>query len=102
MTSFSPIQATASHLRRMADRQERQSRIDRIHDQSQTNIESRVDELENDLGTVSLVLAALIEAANDNGSISREQIKKIIDELDVLDGFKDGRLNSAFLRKWSR
>lgn len=99
---FFPDQAAASHLRRMANKQEREARLDRIRDQGQANIEYRVDELENDLGIVSLVLASLLEAANDNGSISRDQIKQIIDELDVLDGFKDGRLNAAFLRKWAR
>ena len=50
---------------------------------------------------VTLVLAALLEAANDNGSVSRADIKRIVDELDVLDGFKDGKLNAGFLRKWA-
>ena len=99
---FFPEQATASHLRRMANRQERQVRVDRIRDEGHSNIESRVGELERDLGIVSLVLASLLEAANDNGSISRDQIKQIIDELDVLDGFKNRQLSAAFLRKWAR
>ena len=99
---FFPDQAAASHLRRMADRQERQARMDRIRNAGNANIEDRIDELESDLGMVTLVLASLLEAANDNGSVSRDQIKQIIDELDVLDGFKDGKLNAAFLRKWAR
>ncbi len=99
---FFPEQASASHLRRMANQQDRQVRMNRIQEQSQYNIEERVTELESDLGMVTLVLASLLEAANNNGAVSREDIKKIIDELDVLDGFKDGRLPPGFLRKWSR
>ena len=99
---FFPEQASASHLRRMANQQDRQARMNRIQEQSQSNIEDRVTELENDLGMVTLVLASLLEAANNNGAVSREDIKKIIDELDVLDGFRDGRLHPGFLRKWSR
>ena len=98
---FFPEQAAASHLRRMANQQARQARMNRIERQGHSNIEERVTELESDLGMVTLVLAALLEAANDNGSVSREDIKRIVDELDVLDGFKDGKLNAGFLRKWA-
>ena len=99
---FFPGQAAASHLRRMADRQAQEAWIKNNRDASGGNLENRVAELENDLGVVSLVLASLLEVANENGSISKEQIKTTIEEMDVLDGFKDGRLNAAFLRKWAK
>ena len=99
---FFPEQASASLLRRMANKQNLQARMNRIQEQSQSNIEERVTELESDLGMVTLVLASLLEAANNNGAVSREDIKKIIDELDVFDGFRDGKLHPGFLRKWSR
>ena len=99
---FFPEQASASHLRRMANQQDRQARMNRVQEQSQSNIEERITELESDLGMVTLVLASLLEVANENGAVSRKDIKKIIDELDVLDGFRDGRLHPGFLRKWSR
>ena len=99
---FFPEQASASHLRRMVNQQDRQARMNRIQNQNQSNIEERVSELESDLGMVTLVLASLLETANENGAVSREDIKKIIDELDVLDGFRDGKLHAGFLRKWSR
>ena len=99
---FFPEQASASHLRRMANQQDHQTRMNQIQKQSQSNIEERITELESDLGMVTLVLASLLEVANNNGAVSREDIKKIIDELDVLDGFRDGRLHPGFLRKWSR
>jgi len=82
---FFPEQASASHLRRMVNQHDRQQRRDRIQEQSQSNIEERLTELESDLGMVTLVLASLLETANNNGAVSREDIKKVIDELDVLE-----------------
>ena len=99
---FFPEQAAASHLRRMADRQARNDRINQMQRIGPpSNLEQRIEELERDVGILSLVMASVMEVANENGSISREEIKDQIDALDVLDGFKDGKLDARFLRKWT-
>lgn len=99
---FFPEQAAASHLRRMADRQARNDRLNRTIDVGMSsNLEGRIEELERDVGILSLVLASVKEVANENGAVSREEIKQQIDDLDVLDGFKDGKLDAKFLRKWT-
>ena len=99
---FFPEHAAASHLRRMADRQARADRRKQYQDARRDSLEERLEELDSDVGMLTLVLASLLETANEKGSISREEIKAKIDELDVLDGFRDGRLNATFLRKWAR
>ncbi|MFK7768054.1 MAG: hypothetical protein AB8B55_12595 [Mariniblastus sp.] len=96
-----PQQAAASHLRQIANRQKRDDRWNRIRETDQTHLENRVDELEHDMGVVALILASILDTANENGTISRDEIKRKIEELDVLDGFRDGRLHVGFLRKWT-
>jgi len=96
-----PEQAAASHLRRMADRQALDDRRNRIRDRGAENLERRIEDLEHDIGVLSLALAAILETANENGVISRDEIRNKISELDVLDGFRDGKLDVSVLRKWT-
>ena len=96
-----PQQATASHLRRMADKQRRDDRINRIRDAGSEHIERRIEELEHDVGVLALALAAILDSANENGAISRDEIRNKISELDVLDGFRNGKLDVSILRKWT-
>jgi hypothetical protein len=97
-----PDQAAASHLRRMADRQARTDRLNLMRQNEQSMLEERINELDCDVGVLALVLASLLETANEKGTISREEIKEKIEELDILDGFRDGKLNASFLRKWGK
>lgn len=96
-----PEHAAASHLRRMADRQKRRDRIERSRESGRANLEQRIDELENDIGVLALALAAILDAANENGTISRDEIRNKITKLDVLDGSRDGKLDVSVLRKWT-
>ncbi|MEL7499996.1 MAG: hypothetical protein AAFN77_20500 [Planctomycetota bacterium] len=98
---FFPQQATASHLRDLKNQQARQARIDRFRENAQENLEQRVEQLERDMGELALVLASLIEVANENDSISREELKQQVDDLDIADGFRDGQLHVRYLRKWT-
>ena len=96
-----PQQAAASHLRRMADKQRRDERINRIRNAANENLERRIEELEHDVGILSLALAAILDSANEKEVISRDEIRDKIFELDVLDGFRDGKLDVSVLRKWT-
>jgi hypothetical protein len=73
----------------------------RIREAGVDNLEHRVEELEHDVGVVTLALAAILESANENGVISRDEIRTKISELDVLDGFRDGKLDVSVLRRWT-
>lgn len=92
-----PQQAAVSHLKTMANQQRR---AEKGGNARLSSLESRVEELEHDTGVLALALAAILDSANENGSISRDEIKEKVLELDVLDGFHDGRINVAMLRKW--
>lgn len=81
----------AAKVRRAAQRRRgRQSAV--------TNLEERVFSLERDLGFVSLLLAAVLETADDKGSITRDEIKQKAQSLDSVDGFRDGGLDLNILR----
>jgi hypothetical protein len=65
---------------------------------SDANLRDRIDELEDDIGRLSLMMHALAEACVRKGVFSREEIASIADELDLLDGQADGKLDPAALR----
>lgn len=102
---FFPEQAQATHLRRIAERQRSaERRSDRAHrsrlqqaDRSEA-LEKRIEELEGDLGFVALVLGAVMGHLDEKGTLDRDDLRKVISELDGLDGIKDGKLSIDVLR----
>ena len=62
------------------------------------DLRQRVDELEDDLGRATLIVHALAEACVRKGLLGREEIAAIVDEVDLLDGKADGKLDPAALR----
>ena len=85
---------TAQELNRMEDRVRRMRSSSA---RSDTNLRNRIDELEDDLGRLSLLTHALAEACVRKGIFNREEISSIADELDLLDGRADGRLDPEAL-----
>ena len=61
-------------------------------------LQERVAALENDVGTLSLVAAALIRALGDKDIASRAELQEYMAELDLLDGARDGQVDIAALR----
>jgi hypothetical protein len=53
----------------------------------------RIDELEDDLGRLTLLVHALAEACVRKGMLTRPEIAALVDELDLLDGRADGKLD---------
>jgi predicted Holliday junction resolvase-like endonuclease len=113
---FFPEVAQASHLRSIAEtqrlesvhaanqrfREERERRWDAAHER---NLEQRVDELERDLGQAGLIIEALLQALEENGTLKREDIAQRAAAVDAGDGVTDGRVtrrSKPFLpnRKW--
>jgi hypothetical protein len=95
---FFPEQAQASHLRRMADQGYRSRRESARARRESSRLESRVDELEDDLGYVTLVLGGLLQALDEKGTLARKDVRAAISELDSLDGVPDGKLDINILK----
>ncbi len=86
---------TAKELDRI---DERMRRIRSSNARSAGDARERIEELEDDLGRLSLLVHALAEACVRQGVLSREQITSIADEIDLLDGCADGKLAPSSLR----
>ena len=65
---------------------------------SPLNKNKRVNELRADVNFLSLVVMVLIKKAAANGDFSMEEFLRLCQEVDLLDGNKDGALNIDFLR----
>ena len=100
---FFPQEAQASHLRRIADQQERQSQqegMQHFRDERERRwetsrsqaLEQRVEELERDLGQAGLVIEALLQALESSGTLKREDIAARAIAIDSADGVTDGRV----------
>jgi len=100
---FFPQEAQASHLRRIADQQERQSQqegMQHFRDERERRwetsrsqaLEQRVEELERDLGQAGLVIEALLQALESSGTLKREDIAARAIAIDSADGVTDGRI----------
>ena len=96
---FFPEQAQAAHLRNLVNAQRSKGRRE---SRAAGAANRRLDELEENLGFVSLVLAALLQTVDEKGVLTREEVRAALEELDEMDGVRDGRLDIAFLRGWSK
>lgn len=92
---FFPEQAQASHLRSLASSARTRNRR---NIRKTGDLDRRIDDLEKDLGYVSLVLGALVQQLDAKGTLSRDDLRTVLAELDELDGVKDGRLDIDILR----
>ena len=99
---FFPEQAQATHLRTLAEQQRRNQLLARSKSAQSARrsdeLEQRVSELEHDLGFVTLVLGSILETLENKGTVTREELKNQLDELDSIDGVSDGKLDINILR----
>lgn len=93
---FFPDQAQAAHMRRLADSTSlanTQARIARARiNHNQSSSDKRIDELESEVGQLTIIIEALLESISDKGILSREDIARKIGEIDSRDGVIDGRI----------
>ncbi len=91
-----PDQAQAAHLRRLADSTSlanTQARISQTRSSiSNSSLEKRVVELEDEVGQLTIVIESLLESIADKGVLTREDIARKIGEIDARDGVIDGRI----------
>jgi len=86
----------------MAKAHERNSRIrereslELKHQNYQVNF--ALENLENDVGTLALILAAILKMLDERGQITREDLKETLKNLDILDGIGNGKISVNELR----
>ena len=90
------------HLRELVTLQRQQMRRDRNQERrnsrAEKSVEKKIEQLEHDLGFVSLLLASVMELLNDKGVVKRNDVKEIFKDLDLVDGVKDGKIDINMLR----
>ncbi|MDF1839720.1 MAG: hypothetical protein P1V35_17780 [Planctomycetota bacterium] len=92
---FFPEQAQAAHLRSLARRTQRR---ERRSIRNRSDINKRVDSLEDDVGYMALLLGTLIQKVDEKGLVTRAEVREAISELDAIDGVKNGRLDVNILK----
>lgn len=66
-------------------------------------LETRVKQLEDDLGRVALLTRALMDAILKKGVLSQIEIAEMMTKADLADGTRDGKLDmSSFRQKPSK
>lgn len=95
---FFPEQAQASHLRRLAQNTSRKSAMENSARRRTLQLETRVEELEASLGFTTLVLGALVQALDQKGVVTRDDLRTVMHEVDSIDGVTDGKIDIDFLR----
>lgn len=91
--------ALGSEVDSVRRRQVREMRRLRRDARGREDARERLDRLEDDVGYLSLVLAALIRRLDEKGSVRREELDSVLAELDGLDGLEDGRLSVEVLKQ---
>ncbi len=87
---FFPEQAQATHMRTLASQS---VSADIRRRTSERKSASRLDDLENDVGFVALLLAAMLDKLDEKGVVTRDDLRNAVAKLDEIDGVRDGRLD---------
>ena len=75
-----------------------QQRSERRRSRNVRNHDKRIQDLEEDLGYITLVLTSMLAMLDEKGTVTHQEVKELMAGLDELDGVKDGRLNVDVLR----
>lgn len=96
---FFPEQAQASHLRRLSESQtfsqRRQVMDDRMRARRHAEIDQRFQELEEEIGFLSLMLESIIRKTEEKGVFTRAELKELMQTVDREDGRADGKFRPS-------
>jgi hypothetical protein len=67
--------------------------------QAGEDLEKKINDLENDLGFVTLILKGVLHKLDEKGVIKKDEIKVLL--YDAMEGRSEGRLNINFLKEKS-
>jgi len=87
----------AQHLRDISENMYRQQMVSQ-GDKPDSRMVDKINQLISDRDSLALILFSLIQNLADKDIISKDDLLKVIKELDILDGKEDGRLNINYLR----
>lgn len=62
-------------------------------------LEKKINELENDLGFMTLILKGILHKLDEKGVVKKDEIKVLL--YDAMEGRSEGRLNINFLKEKS-
>ena len=91
--------STFAMMRDVEKQQRIQRRSERRRSRNARNHSKRIQDLEEDLGYVTLVLSSMLVTLDEKGTITHQEVQGLMAGLDELDGVKDGRLNVDVLRR---
>jgi hypothetical protein len=63
------------------------------------SLETRIAQLEDDLGRVALLTRALIDAVLKKGLLTQVELAEMMTKADMSDGTRDGKLDLGSLRQ---
>jgi len=92
---FFPEQAEAAHLRRISNSI---AGSKTAHGSAARRNESEIDALRADVQFLSLVIAAILKRLSEQKTMSLGDVSDLLDEIDELDGLRDGGLEVGVLR----
>ena len=95
---FFPEQAQASHLRKLTEQNQGRRHVAPRNNIAVSQLEERISDLEHDLGFAALVLASVMAKLDEKGTLSRDDVKAAMKDIDGLDGVADGRLGINVLK----
>ncbi len=96
---FLPEQAQAEHMREMASAMRAGARRAGRSGGQVSELEERVAQLEDDLDFLSLITLTLFATLHEKGLVDRNSLLQRINEIDMFDGEKDGKISPQTLRK---
>ncbi len=96
---FYPEQAQAGYMREMASSMRTSTRRAGHSRKRVSDVEKRVAELEDDLDFLSLITLTLFSTLHEKGLVDRNSLLKKIDDIDMFDGRKDGKVEPEVFRK---
>ena len=79
--------------------QRSQQRSERRRSRNVRNHSKRIQDLEEDLGYITLLLSSMLVMLDEKGTVTHQEVQGLMANLDELDGVKDGRLNVDVLRR---
>jgi len=88
------IQDQASQLEEMRRKARREARRDASTIES---LQEQIDELEVENGELRLYMAAIIRLLVNKQVLSREQLQKVVDMIDLSDGSSDGKFDGKMM-----
>jgi hypothetical protein len=89
---MAPQWAAAEHMRELAGSMRRKNlRTASTHSM-------RIKACEDDVGFLGLIMFALVSKLVENGALSKNDLATAFDELDAMDGAKDGKIDLKILQ----